>query len=672
LAADGPAPKRTASLGSLTFSLSPTELRKRGTEILGQQRALLAELAAQTRPADVENFLRPLNRILVAVRDLGAHAGLMFETHPDPELRTVARELSEESDRFFHELRLNDAVYHQLESIPSADLEPTTRWGLEKLLREMRRAGVRLAAPRRAEVLALSNELDRTENEFSQNISSAQRFVWADGPAALRGLPPDFVTAHPPDASGKIRVTTKYPDAFPVLSYADDADLRRRLFFEISNVAAPENLGVLARLLVGRKKLVEMLGYSDFAEYALEDKMAERPSVVAAFLDRVCAVVREPARAEGARLLARKQRDFPEATELDDWDGKVSAQGYYGTKLRQEEYGVDLRLLRAYLPYTAVRDGLFALCRELFGLEFRPDPDAPLWHPTVEAFDVRHDGAPFGRVYFDLVPRVGKFNHAAQFTVRTGILDGGLPQGALVCNFLDPSTPVHEARMEHHDVVTFFHEFGHLLHSLLAGHGPWVYTGSASVERDFIEAPSLLFEEWARDPATLARFARNPDTGEAIPPTLLARLRDSEAMGRALWVLRQAGLADVSLKVHERDPHGLDPSGLYREVYSERVGIPVNPAYNPMASFGHLTGYSACYYTYLWSAVIARDLLTPFFAKGSLTDPEAARRYASEVLAPGGSRPAAELVRNYLGRDYNFDAFERWVLEGVAPPKRST
>ena len=215
--------------------------------------------------------------------------------------------------------------------------------------------------------------------------------------------------------------------------------------------------------------------------------------------------------------------------------------------------------------------------------------------------------------------------------------------------------------------MTFFHEFGHLLHALFSGHGPWVYTGGSFVEWDFIEAPSQLFEEWARDPATLARFARNPETGETIPPELLARLKGSEAFGRSSRWLRQAALAAISLEFYDRDPAGVDTSALFREVYDRYFPTPIEAEYHPQSAWGHLTGYSAFYYTYIWSLVIARDLLKPFLDKGSLTDQETAARYAREILAPGGQRPAADLVRAYLGREFNFDAFESWLRQEPAP-----
>jgi thimet oligopeptidase len=663
-----PAAHRTASLGALPFGLAAEELRHRGHETIRREKRRLGELLTGTGSPTVENFLEPLNRILVEVRDVGIHGALIFQVHPDATHRAAGRELSEASDRFFNEFRVHTEVYRRLRGLDLAMVDAATRLGVEKLLREMRRAGVEQPPAQREKVLALQNRLDRLGNEFNGNIASLVRSVWVAGPEALVGLPADYRAAHAPSPEGKVEITTRYPDCYPVMAYAEDSDLRRRLLLEILNVAFPENTPILETILRERRELVRLLGYRDYSEYAVEDKMTKDPAVVAAFLDRVAKLVTRPARDYLARLLSRKQQDHPEATRLEDWDARFwTPSGYYDTKIRQEEWGVDLREWRAYLPYTQVRDGLFALCRELFGMEFRRDPHAEVWHETVEAYDVMRDGAPLGRCYLDLVPRSDKFNHAAQFDVRTGVSGGGLPQGALICNFLDPKTPTSEVRMEYRDVVTFFHEFGHLIHALAGGHGRWLYTTPGSVEWDFVEAPSQLFEEWARDPATLRRFARNPDTGEPIPETLLTRLRESEAFGRASWALRQAALATLSFEIHRRDPVGLDASELFREVWAQRTGEALNPQYHPVASFGHLTGYSAIYYTYLWSLVIARDLLTPFEARGSLTDPTMARRYVEEILAPGGSRPAAELVQRFLGREYTFDAFERYVLAGTKP-----
>ena len=661
---------RTVSLGALPFTLSAEELRREGGRVLDAARAEIAERLAGHGPWTVDGLLVPLDAILVRARDVSNHASLLFQVHPDPAVREAARETSEAADRFFNELRVDDRLYRLLRALEVPGDDGETRHAVDKMLREMRRAGAEQAADQRARLVELTNRIDRISNEFTGNIAKGERAI--EVPLdRLAGLPTDYLAAHPPGPNGSVRLTTKYPDAHPVMAYCDDPGVRERLLAEMLNVAFPENLGVLERLLVERRSLARLLRYRDYAEFAIEDKMMERPEAVAAFLDRIADLLTPAAREDLARFLARKRVDDPAAASLDPWDAAFWSDGYFDTKIRQEEYGVDLRALRAYLPYAAVRDGLFRLCEELFAVTFRPHPGEPVWHPSVEVYDVARHGRPIGRCYLDLVPRSGKYTHAAQFDLRTGTARGDLPQAVLVCNFLDPGTPPETARMEYRDVVTFFHEFGHLLHNLLSGDGPWLYTTMPFVEWDFVEAPSQLFEEWARDPATLARFARDPTTGAPIPAELLARLAAAEAMGRALRQLRQVALATISLDLYRRDPTGLDTTAVFRDGWERRCPAALERTYHPQAAWGHLTGYSACYYTYVWSNVIARDLLTPFRQSGSLTDRAVAERYAEEILSPGSRRPAADLVRRFLGREFDYAAYERWALEGADTGRRA-
>jgi thimet oligopeptidase len=656
------------SLGRLPWTLSTEELRTTATEVVRDANERLDALVRTAEPPTLASLLRPLDRILLGVRDLGNHGSFLFAVHPDAATRTAAREASEAADRFFNGFRVDERVYRALRALDLGVVDPTTKFAVERMLREMRRSGVGKDAERRAELLALNNLIDRICNQYNENIARLDRSIDVDGAPALSGLPSDFLLTHPVDGAGKIRLSTKYPDFHPVMAYADNAEVRRRLLAAFLNRAYPENMGVLDQLLHERYSLARSLDYATYAAFALEDKMIGTPEAARVFLERVASRVREPALRDQARVLQRKRRDEPTSARLELWDASFFGEGYYDGKLRTEEYGVDTKRLRAYLPYGQVRDGLFQLCEELFGIHIRRAEVPSLWHPTVEAYDVTQNGEPLGRFYLDLVPRDGKYNHAACFSVREGIRGVQLPQAALVCNFLDPTQPSATARMQYADVVTFFHEFGHLLHALFSGHGPWVYTGGSFVEWDFIEAPSQLFEEWARDPATLARFARDPDTGETIPAEVLARLKGAEAFGRGSRWLRQVALASISLEYYDRDPTGLNTTELLRETYHRYFPNPLEPEYHLEAAWGHLTGYSAFYYTYVWSLVIARDLLQPFLDKGSLTDPEIAARYAREILAPGGQRPAADLVRAYLGREFNFEAFETWLRAETVPP----
>jgi thimet oligopeptidase len=654
-----------ATLGNLPFSLTGEELRRRGQARIEEAGRRLARLLAEPGARTVAGFLEPLDRLLVDVRDVSTHAGLVFNVHPDASTRAAGREVSEAADRFFNSFRLNQAAYRAVGEVDLSKEDAATRFAVGKMRRDMRRSGVEQDEAGRARVLALTNEIDRACNEFNEVIGNSRRSIEVGSAQELAGLPKDYLEAHPPGPDGRIRITTDYPDYRPVITYCDNADVRRRLLFEFANRAYPQNEPVLAKLLGQRHAFARALSYPNYAAYAVEDKMMRDPKAAAAFIERVGILLRAPAEDDLARRLERKRQDDPSATRLENWDAGLFGEGYYDVKLRAEEAGLDTKRLRAYLPYGLVRDGLFDLCEELFGLTFRPAPDGEPWHPSVEVFDVTRGAAPIGRCYLDMVPREGKYSHAACFGVREGLQGLQLPQSALICNFLDPGSAKEEARMEYGDVVTFFHEFGHLLHALLSGHGRWLHNTQGWIEWDFVEAPSQLFEEWARDPATLDRFARNPDNGEHIPADLLGRLKAADAMGRPSRWLRQVALSAASLELYDRDPAGLDIPGTMKAAFNRHFPLPMREEYHPEAAWGHLTGYSACYYTYVWSLVIARDLLRPFIERGSLTDRATAERYAREILAAGSARPAAELVRAYLGREFNFDAFEAWVREGV-------
>jgi len=653
--------EQVATLGELPFSLTDVELTDRVDRILRRAGERLAEIESVPAPRTLANTLLPLDRVLQEVVNLGSHCGFVFVTHPDATCRDAGRRGSETTERFLSEFRSRRRVYDALRSVDAQALDPAARHALDKLLREMRRGGVELADADRARFLKLSDEIEGLTNKFQQNVSDLVRIVTITDPGELAGLPPDFIAAHPARADGTITLTTRYPDSVPVLSYADRPDLRRRMMTEFLLRAYPENMSVLSEVLARRYEYARLLGYPSYADYALEDKMMATRAAAATFVDRLSALTRSPSERHVARLLLRKRRDDPAAVQVDPWDGGIGS-GYYEVRLRQEDFGVDLKLLREYLPYSAVRDGLLHLCERLFGLTIRPAPSAEVWHPTVEAFDVTRNGRPFGRFYLDLVPREGKFSHAAQFNVRIGIEGVQLPQAALVCNFLDPKSPKEAARMEHGEVVTFFHEFGHLLHALFSGHGRWLYNTQGFIEWDFVEAPSQLFEEWARDPEVLETFARRPDSDEPIPRELLDRLKAAEGLGRAAMWQFQTALAAASLGYYDRDPSTLDPETAFGRMTSPYLTVPRPAGTHLEAAWGHLMGYSACYYTYAWSLVIARDFLGSFLAKGSLVDPELAARYAETILAPGSSRPAHELVEAFLGRPFDYASFERWIL----------
>jgi thimet oligopeptidase len=415
---------------------------------------------------------------------------------------------------------------------------------------------------------------------------------------------------------------------------------------------APANLDVLQRMIARRHELATLLGYPHWAAYVTEDKMIRTAENAAAFIGRVTELTGARQDAEVAELLALLRREQPDAEVVRDWD-----RGVLMEQVRRERLDFDGRDARPYLPYAQVKAGVLDVAGRLYGLEFRR-AEVPVWHPDVEAWDILEDGAPRARFYLDMHPRTDKYKHAAMFDLVSGIRDAVLPEACLVCNLPQPSAD-DPALLEPDDVTTFFHEFGHLLHHLLAGRQRWLSVSGISTEWDFVEVPSQLFEEWAFDADVLARFARHHETGEPIPAGLVARMRAANEYGKGIRTRMQMFYAALALEYFSRDPEGVDTTEVIRKLKPRYVPYPHEEGTTFQAAFGHLDGYSALYYTYMWSLVLAKDLFSAF--DGRLMDRELAARYRRSVLEPGGSRDADALVQDFLGRPSAFDAFERWL-----------
>nr|WP_223169151.1 M3 family metallopeptidase [Microbacterium sp. MF43] len=429
----------------------------------------------------------------------------------------------------------------------------------------------------------------------------------------------------------------------PVREYATDRATRTALVSAYNDLAWPENEAVLAELLEVRAERAAALGYADWAEFETETRMIGGGAEIPAFLSRLDEASREAALTEYAALLERLRRDVPDAsavTVADFW--------HLLSVIKSEQYDVDAQSVRAYFPFERVLDGVLDVTGRLLDVEYVA-VDASAWHEDVRSYDVMRGGERIGRIHLDLHPRGGKYSHAACFPVAPGIPGRILTEAALLCNFS-------RGLLEHDEVVTFFHEFGHLVHEILGGRQRYARFTGFETEWDFVEAPSQLLEEWAWDADVLASFAVDAG-GRPIPAELVAKMRTADAFGRALEVRRQLGHAAVSYHLHVDRPADLQAET--ERLYAESSPVQPIPGLHPYAGFGHLTGYGACYYTYQWSLVIARDLLTGF--PDGLMDAEAAGRYRAEVLEKGGSRDARDLVEGFLGRPYSFEAYRDWL-----------
>lgn len=624
-------------------------------ERLAEARAAHQAFLALPNSAAGRQVLGAYDAIRRPLDQVRGRAHLASQVHPSEPVRMAGIEIVQEIAAFDTDLSLDRPTFERLAAVDPAALgAEEERRLLEHTLRDYRRSGVDRDERVRTRIKELSEELVRTGQTFDMNIARDTRsVVFEDGSAALEGLPEDYVAAHAADEQGRVTLTTDPSDFVPFMSYARRGDLRRRLYLEYTNRASPANLEVLQRLLALRHELATLLGYACWADYVTEDKMIQSGAAAREFVARVAGLARPRMEAEVAELLEEKRREEPGAEVLHDWE-----RGYWTERFKARALGFDSQSVRPYFAYRNVRDGVLATSAALFGVEFRRDLERKLWHKSVECYEVVDGERVVARLYLDMHPRPNKYKHAAMFDLRSGLEGEALPEAALVCNFPEPKGD-DPALLLHQDVTTFFHEFGHLLHHLFAGRQRYLSFSGIATEWDFVEAPSQMYEEWAWDAGVLSRFARHHRTGAAIPPELVASLRAAEEYGKGTHVSVQMFYAALSLALHDRDPAGLDPMALLVELKRERLPFPHEPGSHFVAAFGHLHGYSAIYYTYMWSLVIAKDLFSRF--DGDLMNSATANEYRREILAPGGSRDAAELVRAFLGRDYGTDAWEAWL-----------
>ncbi|RKG54077.1 peptidase M3 [Corallococcus sp. AB011P] len=630
----------------------PEEFRRASEEALARARdgiARLKTLPASTPPKEV---LEVFDESSAALDDAAARASVVRHTHPEAALREAAEASEQAIENLANDIRMDRGVYDVLARVDLSNEDAATRKWMEKVLRDFRRAGVDRDDATRAKVKALQEELVRIGQEFSRNISQDTRKVSLP-PSALDGLPEDYVRAHAPGEDGQVRISTDYPDLVPFLTYARDGKAREELWRANRQRGYPANVNVLQSLVQKRHELATLLGYPHWAAYATEDKMVRTADAAGTFIRKIADASEERMKRDYAVLLERKRKDDPNADKVNPWDS-----GHLDDRVKAEQYAFDSQTVRPYFEYTRVKQGVLDLTARLFGVTYKPVKDVPVWHTDVEVYDVYEGTTLKGRFFLDMHPRADKYKHAAQFTLTSGKSGRRLPEGALICNFPKPGTE--PALMQHGDVETFFHEFGHLLHHIFGGHTRWAGLSGVRTEWDFVEAPSQMLEEWARDVTCLQTFAKHYQTGEALPAELVERMLAADEFGKGLFVRQQMFYAALSLELYRRDPKDLDATALVRELQGQYIPFPYLEGTYFHLTFGHLDGYSSNYYTYMWSLVIAKDLFTVFQTKG-LLNPEPAQAYRRAVLEPGGSDDAARLVNHFLGRDYDFRAYEAWL-----------
>lgn len=575
--------------------------------------------------------------------------------HPDLAVREAAKLCEPKADAFLTGLYLDADLAGVIRAYAAKNepLEGERKKLLAEVLRDFRRNGLELTPDQQKEMRRMNEEITRIGQDFESNIASSSGHIEVKADA-LKGLPPEYIAKHPAK-NGKVDIGIDYPDYFPFITYSRDRKAATELYVKFANRGGEENVKLLERLLKLRSDKAKLLGYATWADYVLEPRMAKDAKTVKAFLAQIRDALRAPAKLEYAELLKEHVKLFGKST-----DKLAPSERYFlQDRVKKEKYKLDSQELSGYLEIGAVKKGLLDITAKMYGLDYKEVP-AKAWHPDVTAYEVSSGGKPVGKFYLDLYSRPDKFKHMAMFPVITAkkLADGSrrLPVAALECNF--PKPGAEPALMSHEDVVTFFHEFGHVLHHLLTRSELAHFSGT-NVVRDFVEAPSQMFEEWPWSREVLDLFAVHHKTGKKIPGELFTALQRARGFGKALETQRQIVFATLDQEYHTRAP-GFDTTAVFEEVQSANDSFVPVKGVHFQSSFGHLIGYDAGYYSYQWALSLSRDVLTRFRKEG-LLNPAVAAAWRDEVLSKGGGEDEKAMVTRFLGRAPNNDAFLAYI-----------
>ncbi len=582
---------------------------------------------------------------------------LMAYTHPDSLIRSTALELNNKLEKYGNEMSLDENLYNAIKAYSKTEEAQSLTGYKAKFLKDeiesFERNGFALPKDKRDELKVVKDEISEIGNSFDQNIASYQDYLIATE-KDVDGLSEDYKKARKQE-DGTYKIDLSYPSYIPFMKYSTSDQARKELYMKYNNRAADSNLDVLLELLKKRKEMANMLGFKTYAEWRTADRMVKNPETVWDFENDLIESVKQKADLDFQEMLDAKKEYIGVASEmLTAWEAS-----YVDNIMLENKYQLDEEEVKQYFPLDNVLDGLFKITQTIFNVTYREIENPSVWYEDVRAFEVMDNGKVVGRFYLDLFPRDNKYKHAACFGMIKGkMMDGvyQIPNATLVCNFPAP-TEDKPSLMPHGQVETLFHEFGHVLHQMLTRAELSIQSGT-SVARDFVEAPSQIFENWAWNYESLQMFAKHWETGETLPQELYDKMMAAKNVGSGLSTEGQIYYGLVDFTLHDKfDPYGEKGTDEVTKELKDRIThYPFVDGTHFQAAFGHLNGYGASYYGYMWSRVYAEDMFS-IFAQNGVLDQETGMRYRDIILAKGGSEEPMELVKQFLGRDPNNKAF---------------
>jgi thimet oligopeptidase len=604
-------------------------------------------LTSQKSKPSYDNVFAEFDNNIMAFVDELLHDYLMQNTHVENAVREASSECTLKGFSILNALNANRELYDRMSLVSTKELSSAQSYTVDYWKEQFEASGIGKDVKVRDQIKKLNDEISAIGISFGQNITNAVNKTKVK-PERLAGLPKDYLDSHPVDEDGLVTITTAYSDLTPIRKYAHDRELRREVSTMSRNRAVEENQPVLKNLLEKRYELAQLLGHNNFATTNMLGTMVKNPANVVEFTSKLSRAIAAPVKKEKAQLLAQMQAIDPSVKKVRSWDSS-----YLANIVRENEYDLDAKEVREYFDYDKVRDGILSLSEDLFGLNIKPY-GGEKWHESVEAYEVFENEKLIGRFYLDSHPREGKFTHAAQFGITLGKKGKTIPEAALLMNFP-------KGLMEHGQVKTFLHEYGHLFHFNFAGQNDIAYSRFQN-ESDFGEAPSTMLEEWVWDYDTLKNFATNAK-GEVIPKSLVGKMNKARYFGQALSVAGQLTYTALSFDLYNQNPKGIDLDAFEKDTFTSYSPYGYDDGTHMLASFGHLNGYGAKYYTYQWSNSIAEELLSRF-KKDGLRNTKTANDYRHIILANTGTKAAAELVKEFLGRDFSVEAYAKKLSNG--------
>jgi len=581
----------------------------------------------------------------------------------DKELREASTAADKKLSEFDVELSMRQDVFESFVAVQAlADYntwKPEAKRFVEKVVKIGKRNGLHLPKDIQEQITTIKKRMSELGIDFGKNLNE-ENSVLEFTEEQLAGLPEDFIKSLDAGSEGKLKVTLKYPHYFPCMKKARNPETRKAMETAFNSRCMKENTAILEELVKLRDQQAKILGYSSHAAFVLEMRMAKSPEVVSDFLISLAKKLQTLKAEELSLFLQYKAEEcekygYPNDNTINNWDLR-----YFMNMSEEKKYAIDHEKLKEYFPMGLVTEGLLKIYQDLLGLVFTQVETTNVWYKDVTLYNVKDKKTQesIGYFYLDLFPREGKYGHAACFPLQASCL---LPDGsrqsavaAMVANFTKP-TGDKPSLLTHDEVETYFHEFGHVMHHICSLADFEMFSGT-SVERDFVEAPSQMLENWVWEREPLQRLSGHYQDNSPIPEELLKKLTDSRQANAGVFNLRQITLGTFDQRIHTATE--ADTAAVYAKTCDEILGIPATKATNMAATFGHLGGgYDAQYYGYMWSEVFCQDMFASVFQKDGIMNPEVGQKYRRCILQPGGSKDASEMLHDFLGREPNQDAF---------------